>query len=71
VAMCRSCHRLFDIEHDPVLAEKHRENGRRLQESLNKRRRRCLQCGLVSTPGAIGNHQRHYRHTGLEDVVVG
>jgi hypothetical protein len=68
--MCRSCHIKFDLEHDPSRIEAKRESGRRLSETMAKRRRRCLQCGLVGTPGAIGNHQRWYRHAGLEDIVV-
>ena len=69
LAMCRSCHRRLDDKKDPKeVTEEHRERGRRLSEHMNRRRRRCLQCGLIGAPGAIGNHQRWYRHTGIEDL---
>lgn len=37
-------------------------------QEVNKRRRRCLECGKMSNPGGLGFHQKGTGHTGWEDV---
>lgn len=69
VAMCQSCHRRLDNERDPrVATERLRECGRQLAESTNNRRRRCLECGFVASPGGMGKHRLSSGHAGYEDL---
>lgn len=68
--MCRPCHSTLDIANDGRRLRVERVEIVYRKTPVAKQRRRCLQCGLIGAPGAIGNHQRWYRHTGLEDVAV-
>lgn len=75
-AMCRSCHRQLDLDNNggrPRRGEK--SSGIPVEKSpgipVSQQRRQCLQCGLVGAPGAMGNHQRWYRHTGLAVLIDG
>ena len=75
-AMCRSCHVLFDREHDPQCTEarllelttrwrtnpEYREKIRSAQRKAAHRRRRCLECGFVSNPGGMGTHRTKTGH---------
>jgi hypothetical protein len=45
---------------DPELLERVRE----AQRKSAQRTRRCLECGWVSSPGGIGNHQKSSGHQG-------
>jgi hypothetical protein len=45
-----------------------RENGLRVAQLNNSRRRRCDGCGLVSTPAAVGIHQKFTGHTGWAEA---
>jgi hypothetical protein len=38
------------------------ERGRQIAALNNARRRRCVQCGYVSTPAAMGNHLKLTGH---------
>ena len=69
VAMCRPCHHRLDNERDPrVPTDRLRECGRSLAVTTNNRRRRCLECGLVSNPGGMGKHRLSSGHTTWEDL---
>lgn len=62
-AMCKPCHTRLDIAVTPdryayLFSEK---------TSIRKRRR-CLECGRVSTLGPIASHQKGTGHVGLEDT---
>lgn len=37
-------------------------------KEVGKQRWKCSQCGLVSTPGALGRHQKYLDHVGRERV---
>lgn len=47
------------------LVETQRSGGR----AVSRLRRRCLSCGLVSSPGPIGVHLKALGHGGYEDVA--
>lgn len=49
---------------EPELAEQWSETMR----TTNSRRRRCLECGLVSNPGGIGKHRLSSGHEEYEDL---
>lgn len=51
-----------------ALAKKHREDPelRKRQTAALKTRVKCLACGMVSSPGGIGTHQKHTNHEGVE-----
>lgn len=64
--MCRSCHRKFDIQHDERIRDALAKGGVRVgalcgSKKANKTTRSC-ECGLVSTPGAMGVHQKATNH---------
>ncbi len=63
--MCRLCHIRLDLDNGGGRPRRAVEE----KVPVSQQRRQCLQCGLVGAPGAIGNHQRWYRHTGLEDII--
>ena len=74
--MCRKCHQAFDLEHDPAMAEAILEGRRRggavsaplMGRAVAGRRRRCLECGLISNPGSVGVHQNSTGHNGYEEI---
>jgi hypothetical protein len=49
---------------DPELRQKYVEMGRRLSAA----RRRCRGCPLVTSPRALGSHQKATGHNGWEAV---
>ncbi|WP_205474446.1 hypothetical protein [Nocardioides sp. SYSU D00038] len=46
------------------------ERGRQVAQLNNSRRRRCVNCGVVSTPAGIGAHQKASGHGGWTEVVT-
>ena len=77
-ALCRKCHSVQDnntppANHDLRFCEKNgREGGKKGgpkgAATMNARRRKCLACGKVSTPGPLANHQIKLGHVGREDL---
>ena len=53
---------------DAIRAKGSIAGGKAAIKSLNAKRLRCLECGVESTPGGIGNHQRGSGHQGKELV---
>ena len=53
----------------PAAAAARQEHGRQIAARNNARRRSCHGCGHVSTPAAIGSHQRASGHTGWTEVT--
>jgi len=70
VAMCRRCHMSFDLEHDPAMADQFRLRGMNASTKTNTMRRRCLECGYISTPGGVGAHQYMTGHTGFDRITA-
>ena len=44
-----------------------RESAQRMHDQVNAQRRRC-ECGMTSTPGPLGLHQRTSGHTGWTEL---
>ena len=44
------------------------KTGKAVAALNNSRRRRCDGCGMVTTPAALGAHQKHSGHTGWTEV---
>ncbi len=44
--------------------------GKSAMPKLNSSRWRCVECGMVSHSGGIGNHQRGSKHQGKEEVCL-
>lgn len=44
--------------------------GKAAAQLLNRKRVQCLECGMVSTPAGIGNHQKASNHKGKAELVA-
>ena len=55
-------------EHASRMKEVRQANAAALGKVMSARRRRCLECGLVTNPGGMGQHLKHKRHSGYEDL---
>ena len=42
--------------------------GRASIKLLNNKKVMCLECGMISTPSGIGNHQKSNNHKGKEEI---
>jgi hypothetical protein len=65
----RTTRRWVTGKHSPANLATLQVTGRRVAELNNARRRRCNGCGLVSTPAAVGIHQKVKGHIGLTEIV--
>jgi uncharacterized OB-fold protein len=52
----------------PAVFASRQETGRRVAALNNARRRRCDACGHVTTPAALGSHQRFTGHIGWTEI---
>lgn len=53
---------------DPMFAANNLLNASLGGQAVALMRRRCLECGHVSTPGGLGNHLKFNGHEGWENV---
>lgn len=63
--MCNSCHLSMDYQYHPKWQESNRRNG----TSQASRKRRCLECGMISAPAPLGWHQKRKQHSGWEEIL--
>lgn len=54
-----------------TLSSAGRLGGKKSSALINARRVKCLDCGLISTPGAIANHLKYSGHERSEEVNTG
>ena len=47
-----------------------RASGKKMMPLLNAQKWKCLECGMVSTTGGIGNHQKTKGHQGKEKLCL-
>jgi hypothetical protein len=70
VAFCSRLERPVAVAAEPaetptrVVSEKAHAASKRTARRLNSTRLRCEECGLETTPGPMGGHQRATGHTG-------
>ena len=61
-----------DEEYQAQARATSRANGKKSGPTSGKKtsamRRKCITCGLVTTPGGMGTHLSHLEHEGYEDV---